>query len=84
MTEIKFYCDGCKKEVGAKEELTDIRLSMKIGDRYPDSFMAICNECIEDLGFVDCKNDKKYVNNYSHFINNTMEIIKKLFGNNKK
>lgn len=79
----KFYCDNCKNEVKSQEELTPLMLSMKIGDRYPRHSIAICNECIESLGFEDCKNDEEYISNYSVFIGNTFQIIKKLFKNKK-
>ena len=79
MVETKFYCDSCKAEVSSKDALVNIELKMKIGERFPSHSIEICNECLTDLGFVDCKDDKKYVENYSHFVNNLTAIIKKLF-----
>ena len=73
------YCDSCKKEVSGKDALVNIRVTMDIGKRFPSHSIEICNECLTDLGFDDCKNDKKYVENYSHFVNNLANIIKQLF-----
>ena len=53
MVETKFYCDSCKKEVLNKNDLVDIRLSMKIGERFPTHSIDICKECLTDLGFDD-------------------------------
>lgn len=79
MVETKFYCDSCKAEVSSKEVLVDIRLSMKIGERFPTHSIEICNECLTDLGFDYCQDDKKYVKNYSHLVNNMVDIIKKIY-----
>lgn len=79
MVETKFYCDSCKAEVSSKDALVGICLSMKIGERFPRHNVDICNECLTDLGFDDCQDDKKYVKNYIHFVNNLVAIIKKIY-----
>ena len=77
MVETKFYCDSCKTEVSSKDDLVNIRLTMKIGERFPSHSIEICNECLTDLGFDNCQ-DNKYVKNYSHLVNNMVTIIKKI------
>ena len=79
MVETKFYCDSCKKEVLNKNDLVDIRLSMRIGERFSTHSIDICKECLTDLGFDDWQDDEKYVKNYSHLINNIVDIIKKIY-----
>nr|DAG82896.1 MAG TPA: TFIIB Transcription factor zinc-finger [Caudoviricetes sp.] len=78
MMEIKYYCDNCKGEVVDREELTAIFLSIKIGNRQPNHKIEICNCCLEELGFDDCKNDANYIKNYSNFVNNIFNIAKKI------
>ena len=79
MVETKYYCDNCKAEVSGKNDLFTITISMKIGERFAKDSMEICNDCLTDLGFDNCQDDKKYVKNYSYFVNNSFSIIKKLF-----
>lgn len=78
MVETKFYCDNCKKEVSSKDELVPLWVSMKIADRQTNHGGDICCDCLSELGFEDCKDNNKYVKNYSNLVNNVFSIAKKI------
>ena len=79
MRSVNYKCDNCNKDVKDFKDFTHITIYVGIGeDRIPSHSIEICEECANELGFIEPKNDKKYIENYSHLIRNTFSIIKKI------
>ena len=75
----KYYCDGCEREVGRKEELTDISFAIFFKQEdVPATHderkrIHVCRDCLAELGF------KEPVYNYS-----TSNSIRTPFWDRKK
>lgn len=79
MREVNYKCDKCHKDVKDLKDFTHITIYVGIGsNRVPSHYMEICEECANELGFIEPKNDKKYIDNYNYLIRNAFSIIKKI------